>query len=209
MKIFKNLTKFKQRILCHRLPKSFDCIKTENDTQQCKNKRNKIIQEFKRQMLNVEIEKYESKIQEYECLYQRELTAFEHQLLHTNYNHQKDERNNIINCVKTYLNHQTNKWMRTIRFQEACLHRKFLRHRRRYHHSLLQHNVVHVYPQVIVDASKVLLNPIQLDYLSRNGKQLPSLRNSYLNHSFWIVTSFSYNYLYICVLLRTQLHSSK
>ena len=117
-------------------------------------------------MLNGQLGKYESKMQEYECLYQRELTAFEHELLHTNYNHQNNERNNIINCVKTYLNHQTNKWIRTIRFQKACLHQKFSRH----HHSSLQHETVHVYPQVIVDASKVLLNPVQFDYLSHNGK---------------------------------------
>ena len=63
---------FEQRILCHKLPKSFDCIKIDNDQEQCVNKRNKIIQVLKRRMLNVELERYENKIQHYEHLYQQD-----------------------------------------------------------------------------------------------------------------------------------------
>jgi hypothetical protein len=64
---------FEQHILCHRLSKSFDCIKAETDNKQCANKRNKIIQDFEREMLNVELQHYEMKIEEYEHMYQQEL----------------------------------------------------------------------------------------------------------------------------------------
>ena len=56
---------FEQRILCHRLPKSFDDIKIEVEEEHCEKKRNKIIQELKRRILNEELEKYENKIQYY------------------------------------------------------------------------------------------------------------------------------------------------
>ncbi len=56
---------FEQRILCRKLPNSFNFINTYNNHEQCVNKRHKILQELKRQMLNTELEKYEIKIQHY------------------------------------------------------------------------------------------------------------------------------------------------
>ena len=56
MELFETLTMFEQRILCHKLPNSFSFIKVEIDQEHCVNKRNKIIQELKRRMLNVELE---------------------------------------------------------------------------------------------------------------------------------------------------------
>ena len=166
MKTFKQLTLFQQRIVCHQLPKSFDHIKVENSEQQCKHKKNRIIQEMKRQMLNVELEQYESKLQDYEHLYQNELTAFERQLFETNNSRQIHERHEMINCIKTYLHHQTKKWIRHIRYSESCLRIKLLRHP----HSRSKQENVHVYPQIIIDTtSKVSLNQNQLNYLSYNG----------------------------------------
>ena len=72
LKVFEELTMFKQRILCHKLPKSFNVIKIKIDEEQCSNKHNKIIQELKRQMLSIELEQYERKIQHYEHLYQQD-----------------------------------------------------------------------------------------------------------------------------------------
>ena len=87
---------FEQRVLCHRLPKSFDCIKAENDDdQQCTNKRNKIIQDLKRQMLNVKLQQYERKIQEYEHVYQQELTTFEVEHLKRKSSDLNDQMGNI------------------------------------------------------------------------------------------------------------------
>ena len=167
MKIFKQLTMFQQRIVCHRLPKSFDCITVENIEQQCKHKQNKIIQEMKRQMLNVELEQYERKLQDYEHLYQRELAAFERHLFETNSGRPIHDINEMISYIKTYLHHQTNKWMRHIRYSESCLRIKLLRHSR----ARSKQDDVHVYPQIIIDtASKVPLNQNQLNYLSYNGK---------------------------------------
>ncbi len=54
LKIFEDLTMFEQRILCHELPSSFNSITTNNNEEQCINKRNKMIQDLKRQMLNAE-----------------------------------------------------------------------------------------------------------------------------------------------------------
>jgi hypothetical protein len=56
---------FEQRILCHRLPKSLDDIKVDVEQEHCGKKRNKIIQELKRRILNEQLEKYENKIQYY------------------------------------------------------------------------------------------------------------------------------------------------
>ena len=75
MRIFADLVMFEQRILCHKLPESFNIIKININSEEYVNKRNKIIKEFKRQMLNNELEQYETKIQYYEDLY--------HQTLHT------------------------------------------------------------------------------------------------------------------------------
>ncbi len=60
---------FEQRMLCHELPSSFNSIAINNNEGQCVNKRNKMVQDFKRQMLNAELEQYELKIQHYEHLY--------------------------------------------------------------------------------------------------------------------------------------------
>jgi len=204
LKIFHDLTRFEQRILCHKLPKSFDCIKVEYNEQQSKNKRNKMIQEFKRQMLNVKIEQYEIKIQDYEHLYQQELSAFELQLLQRECSRrQNNEMNMIINCIKAYLNHQTNKSIRRIRYQESCFRIKLLRdHRYRgQHYPLSEQESVHVYPQIIIDGSKVLLNRIQLDYLSYNGKY-----KILLYHNFIYQNSLSSNKKKMFSSLRTKLY---
>ncbi len=168
MKIFQDLTIFEQRILCHKLPKSFDRIKINNDEEQCVSKRNKILQDLKPRMLNVELEQYEIKIQHYEYLYEQELSAFKSEIFRTNSSYQMFQSDMLMNVVKTYLYHHTNIWIRQIRYKESCLHIKLLRHHRR--HSLSTQTIIDVYPQVIVDVAKVSLNRNQLDYLSHNGK---------------------------------------
>jgi hypothetical protein len=76
LKIFEDLTMFEQRILCHKLSKSFDSIQIDYHEEQCVNRYNKIIRDKKRRLLNVELEQYEIKIQHYEHLYQEYLIAF-------------------------------------------------------------------------------------------------------------------------------------
>ena len=167
---------FEQRILCHKLPKLFDSLKLDHIQEQTINKRNKIIQEMKRQMLHVELEKYENKIQDYEQLYQKELATFEVQLLQTNSSDQKDRLEMLMILLKKYLNHHTKRWMHQIRYEESCLHVKFMRHYRR--HISSRNKTIDVYPQIIVDVPRLPLNRIQLDYLSHNGmlKSFPSFK---------------------------------
>jgi len=65
---------------------NFDHIREE-----CINERNKIIQELKRQMLNIKMEQYENKIQ-------------------------KDDIDMLMMLLNKYLNHHRKRWMRQIRF---------------------------------------------------------------------------------------------
>jgi hypothetical protein len=71
---------FEQRILCHKLPNSFNFLATNNNEEQSVNKRNKMIQDLKRQMFNTELERYELKIQHYEHLYEQELATFQSEI---------------------------------------------------------------------------------------------------------------------------------
>ncbi len=71
LKIFEDLTMFEQRILCHELSSSFNFITINNNEEQSVNKRNRMIQDLKRQMLNIELEGYELKIQHYEHQYDK------------------------------------------------------------------------------------------------------------------------------------------
>ena len=111
LKIFEEMTMFKQRILCHRLPKSFHYIKTENVDQQCANNRNKILRDLKRQMLNISLQQYEMKIQQYEVIYQQELNTFElqHSKTNSSSSNLNDQMGDMsINILtKKYLNQQT------------------------------------------------------------------------------------------------------
>ena len=167
LEIFKDFVMFEQRIFSHRLPKSFGEIKVEHDEQPCQHEENKSLQEFNRQMLNVKTNQYEIKIRHDEHLYQRDLSAFEFHLLQANNNRQTDEMNNVMTCVKTYLNHKTKTWICRIRYEESLLHSRLLR---LCHRGSLKDETTHVYPQVIIDSSKISLSRIQLDYLSCNGK---------------------------------------
>jgi hypothetical protein len=167
LKIFEDLTMFEQRILCHKLPNSFNNIEIQNNEEQCVNKRHKIIQDLKRQMLHDELEQYEINIQQYEHLYEQELTKFKSETSKINSSYQMRHFDMLIHCVKTYVHHHTNMLIREIRYKESCCHVKLLRHYRR--QSLRRKKIIDVYPQIIVDVPKISLNPIQLDYLSRTG----------------------------------------
>jgi DNA gyrase/topoisomerase IV subunit B len=169
---------FEQRILCHKLPKSFDPIRTDIEQDHCANKRNKIIQELKRRMLNKELEKYEQKIQHYEHLYQQELATLHEQILNPPSSKQKWQVETLMYFVKQYFSHHTDRFLRQIRYRESCRHAKLLRHYRR--HSALSHKTVDVYPQTIIDVSNIGLNRTQLNYLSHNG-EFEILFNSYLD----------------------------
>jgi hypothetical protein len=170
LKIFEDLTMFEQRILCHELPSSFNSITIDNNEEQCVNKHNKMVQDLKRQMLNVELEQYELKIQQYEYLYEQELATFQSEIYKTESSYQICHLNELMYYVKIYLYHHTKLLLRQIRYKESCFHVKLIRHHRRRHHSFTSTNTIDVHPQIIVDVPKVSLNRNELDYLSRTGK---------------------------------------
>jgi hypothetical protein len=169
LKIFEELTMFEQRILCRQLPHSFNSIATTNPEEQCANKRTKIVQDVKRQMLYMQLEEYELEIQHYEHLYEQELATFKSEIYKTNSFHQMSNLEMIMHFVKTYLYHHTNKMKCKIRYKESRLHTKLLRHQHR-HQSTIPNKTIDVYPQIIVDVPNVSLNSNQLNYLSRTGQ---------------------------------------
>jgi hypothetical protein len=169
LKIFEDLTMFEQRILCHKLPNSFNSITINNNEEQCVIKRNKMVQDLKRQMLNVKLEQYELKIQRYEHLYEQELATFQSEIYKTESPYQICHLNELMHFAKIYIYHHKKLLLRQIRYKESCFHAKLLRHHRR-HKSRSPSKTIDVYPQIIVDVPKVTLNESQLDYLSRAGQ---------------------------------------
>jgi len=133
---------------------------------------NKMIQDFKRRMLNIELEQYEVQIQQYEYQFEQEFLAFKSETSKTNSSYQLNQLNMFMHFVKTYVYHHTKLLIHQIRYKESCLHVKLLRHqnRRRLHQTVETNKMIDVYPQIIVDVPKVSLNRIQLEYLSRTGK---------------------------------------
>ena len=168
---------FEQQILLSSITKFIRFIKVDHTEEQCVNKRHKIIQDLKHRMLNVKLEEYEIKIQNYEYQYEEELTAFKSEISRKNSSYQMYELNVLMHLVNTYVYHHTKILMRRIRYKESCLHVKLVRHYRR--QSSPTKKIIDVYPQIIVDIDKVSLNQIQLDYLSHTGK-FEYLFNSYL-----------------------------
>ena len=169
LKVFEDMTMFEQRILCHKLPNSFSFITSNNNEESHVDGRHKMIQDFKRRMLNTELGRYEVEIEQYEYQIEQELSTFESETSKTNSSYQISHVNELVHYVKTYLYHHTNLLIRQIRYKEACLHVKLIRHQRRYQ-SVKTRKLIDVYPQIIVDIPKVSLNSIQLEYLSHTGK---------------------------------------
>jgi hypothetical protein len=107
---------FEQRILCHKLPNSFNSITINDNEEQCVNKRNKMVQDLKLQMLNIELERYELKIQHYEHLYEQELATFQSEIYRTESSYQICHLNELMYFVKIYVYHHTKLMLRQIRY---------------------------------------------------------------------------------------------
>jgi hypothetical protein len=61
---------------------------------------NKIIQDFKRRILNIELGQYEIEIQQYKYLYEQELTTFESETFKINYSYQMRQLDMLMYFVK-------------------------------------------------------------------------------------------------------------
>jgi t-SNARE complex subunit (syntaxin) len=170
IKVFEELTMFEQRIVCQQLPNSFYEANIDTHAEQNMNKSRKIIQEFKRRMLNDKLEEFEMKVQHYEHLYQEELNTFQLEMMNDINSQQLDQLEMLKHSVQTYLYHHTTKFIRQIRWKESNYHVKLVQCYYRQLSSTRKINITDVYPQIIVDVEKISLNRIQLDYLSHNGK---------------------------------------
>lgn len=160
---------FEQQILCHQLPNSFNSMVNQNgDEKQSTNKEtDKTVQALKRRILNAKLEQYESDLQQYAQLYNRELTKLEFETCNMSSLHQIGLIGQIMYDVKLYVHQHTKLFLRQIRYKESCFHAKLLRQHRQ---SSRVNKAVDVYPQIIVDVPHVSLNAHQLDYLSRAGQ---------------------------------------
>ena len=171
LKVFEEMTFFQQRILCHRLPQSLN--KNEDITDLTNNNihvQNKNIQEAKRRQLDRILKQYETQLLDYEHLYEKEWCNLETELFKQYYSTNKIHYGDIIECLQNFFNHRQQRTIRTIRYREACVG-VVLRKIQRRHISkkTKKKKMIDVYPQVIVDVSKLCLNKRQLDYLSHRG----------------------------------------
>ncbi|CAF4988162.1 unnamed protein product, partial [Rotaria magnacalcarata] len=132
LKIFEDLTIFEQRILCHSLPKTFDDIPIVTYQNLFGNEANKTIRELKRRKRNDQLKNYELKFQHYEDLYPTKIDIFQSKLIQTSLNHQHIQADIFMTLLKCYLNHNTNRLIRQIRYKEACVHVKLVRQYRRH-----------------------------------------------------------------------------
>lgn len=130
-----------------------------------------MVQELKRVMLNVELEDYEIAIQDYERSYQEQLLELEQQIRNPSADEHKRQIDTLLYVLHSYLQQLTDRLLRRVRFKESCLRVSLRRQQRRQQQSPSNERRIDVYPQTIVDVSKVALNQMQLDYLSQNGKQ--------------------------------------
>ncbi len=164
---------FEQDILCHKLPTSLNNIQVDMDEEVTTNKQCKIIQDIKRRRLHHDLERYETTIQHYEHLYEQEFNLLKTELDKSQCPQQMYRIDMIIHTITSYIYQHTKQIIRYIRYKESC-RRVILARQQHRHYSRSQisttDKTLDVYPQIILDVSKVPLNRLQLDYLSHTGK---------------------------------------
>ena len=172
LKVFEQMIIFQQRILCHRLPQSFNQIEEMTAHIDNQNGQNKHIQEAKRRKLDQALQDYETKLLDCEHRYQSEFSNLERQLWIQHFSGTRDHYDRIIQSLKDYLTHLSHRTIRTIRYRETYVRTALrkLQRRQMSQKSKKKTSKVDVYPQVIVDKKKICLNQRPLDYLSQRGE---------------------------------------
>ena len=141
---FEEMNKLEIRILCRILPKPINELDhlipsnhltlgqtnpaNDNSLDETTKKRQKSIQDCKRQMLAKNLEEYETAIEQNECLYQEELFNFESALSTEEHDQTK---NNLMTYLRSYLDTQTRNKIRSIRYNETIFRRRLLHPRHR------------------------------------------------------------------------------
>lgn len=126
---------------------------------QVKNHRYRIVQEAKRQWLNISLNVYEIKIQEYQQEYQYQLIQLEKQFLNSTILNSSV----VYNHVEEYLNYQAEKLKRDIYSKMSAFRGKLIQHRQR--SSAAKHSIG-VSPEPYLDLMSNPFNTREWNYLS-------------------------------------------
>lgn len=161
------------RISCKFLPETFDQLErfiapinyspmnNNPNAIEVKNKRYKIIQEAKRQWLNVTLHAYEIKIQEYEQQFQDELVQLESYLSNNKNNGVYDST--LFSNIKEYITCYTDKLQQSIHQKMSSFRVVLLQHR---HRSLKTKKYIGVSPEPYLDCVSNPFNTLQWNQLS-------------------------------------------
>jgi hypothetical protein len=170
---YEDFLKLQTRISIEWLPQNFDQLEhliavdlyfptiKDNIAVEFKQKRYKIIQETKRTWLNMYMDAYEMKIQEYERDYQQELNQFEF----NSSSHIQMNGTTLFNAISAYMNHRIYRMKDELYYDMIPLYRRqMLRLRQRLG---WPKKMVSVCPKVILDVNYHPFTTTQLAYLSR------------------------------------------
>ena len=201
--IWEELLRFETRILYKLLPLELNQVEsyiapnisppTLNNPSaaiQLKNKRYQIIQEAKRQWLDVSLNAYQLQLEEYEQEYETEFSQFQAHLSTVTTTVTNTDRSCVLEDIHHYVTHQTGKFKQDIYRRLSGYQRNLVQRR---HHSRTAKETVGVSPEPHLD---LLSNPFtqrEWDYLSL-GKRifLKQRRLQWKNASFFSSRSILY-----------------
>ena len=189
LEVFQDLLRLEQHVLCQFLPKKYNQIDYHTATVNLSTARvtgatsvsltndaKKMAKKEIRTMLQDEIKRYETRIQEYENQCQQGLRELEQYYLH-------QTRNGIplIDIIRNYFNCRQEKTVQNFINTLTAYRMKLLRRRRRY---MAKRQRITPSPEILIDAPGVSFKSDQITYLSR-GK-------SSFNDSSW---AFRFSFL--------------
>ena len=173
LQCYEDFLKLQTRISIEYLPQNFDQLENflssdlyfpiikDHLAVEFKQKRYKIIQEAKRTWLNLYIQAYQIKIQEYEHQYQQDLNQFELK----NINHMHINEKSLLDSFNDYIDYRINRIKQDIYFEKLpSYHKQVLRKRQCLR---WPKKMVTVNPTVILDILYHPFTSTQLAYLSR------------------------------------------
>lgn len=169
LQCYEDLQKLETRISIDYLPQNFNKFESfiafdsylplvkDSIAVEFKQKRYKIIQEAKRNWLNLYVDGYENKIQAYEYQYKEEL-----------YKLKSNETTLLFDSFTNYINHRTNRMKQEISYDKIPIYRRQLV---RIHRRLKSKSkkIVSIFPNIIIDLIYHPFTATQLDYLSRGA----------------------------------------
>ncbi|CAF4187077.1 unnamed protein product, partial [Adineta steineri] len=193
---FEEMTKLEVRILCRILPKSINeldrlipanhlsstntNLPNNNSVYELIKNQQKMIREYKRQLLAKNFEEYESTIEEIEFQFQKELFQLESEL---SYNIDDNEQintntNHLVNVINNYLHCQTTRQMRALRYNETIFRYKLLHPSHPRSSKSNYKNTISIYPEAIIELFEQIFTKKELDLLSTLGPSYIRLNQS-------------------------------